>query len=117
MGCPSKEGATARKSIHQKPVVTRIPLTKARINLGAIVKRVHTDKECFILEKDGLPVAALMDVDEFEDYLELHDPEVNQAIAESREEYLAGKSRPAEELLRDLEEEEAREREAEETVG
>jgi prevent-host-death family protein len=54
----------ARRSPHQKPTVTRIPLTKARINLGAIIKRVYTGKECFILEKDGLPVAALMDVDE-----------------------------------------------------
>jgi prevent-host-death family protein len=102
----------ARRSPHQKPTVTRIPLTKARINLGAIIKRVYTGKECFILEKDGLPVAALMDV-EFEDYLELRDPEVNQTIAESREEYLG---RPAEELLRELQEEEVLEREAEKTV-
>jgi prevent-host-death family protein len=97
-------------------VITRIPLTKAGINLGAIIKRVYNGKESFILEKDGLPVAALMDVGEFEDYLELHDPEINQAIAESRREYLAGRSRPAEELLRQFEEEEAREREAEKTV-
>ena len=106
----------ARRSPRQKPVVTRIPLTKARINLGAIVERVYKGKECFILEKDGLPIAALMDVDEFEDYLELHDPEINRAIAESRKEYLAGRSRPAEELLRELEQEEAREAEAEKTV-
>jgi prevent-host-death family protein len=65
-------------------VITRIPLTKAGINLGAIIKRVYNGKESFILEKDGLPVAALMDVGEFEDYLELHDPEINQVIAESQ---------------------------------
>jgi prevent-host-death family protein len=106
----------ARKSPQHKPVVTRIPLTEARINLGAIVSRVSAGNECFILEKNGLPVAALMDIDEFEDSLELHDPEVNATIAESREEYLAGKSRPAEELLRKLEEEEERERGAEKTV-
>jgi hypothetical protein len=57
-----------------------------------------------------------MDIDEFEDYLELQDPEVNAIIAQSREEYLAGKSRPAEELLRELEEEEEREREPERTL-
>jgi prevent-host-death family protein len=83
----------ARRSPHYKPVVTRIPLTKARMNLGAILKRVRTDKQYFILEKDGVPMAALMDVDEFEDYLELHDPEVNEAIAERRTDYLAGRSR------------------------
>jgi prevent-host-death family protein len=102
-----------RESPSQKPVITVIPVTKARINLDALVKRVRTGKESFILEKDGVHVAALMDIDEFEDYLELHDPEVTKAIAESRKEYLAGKSRPAAELLRELEEEEERGRQAE----
>lgn len=106
----------ARKSLDHKPVVTRLPLARARSELGALVERVSTGNECFILEKDGLPVAALMDVDEFEDYLELHDPEAIQAIAESRQEYLAGESRPAKDLLRELEEEEARERGAGNTV-
>ena len=103
----------AHKGLRHKLPVTRIPLTKARANLGAIIKRVHTGKECFILEKDGLPVAALMDIDEFEDYLELQDPGVSKAISESREEYLAGKSRPAAALLRELEEEDEQERQPE----
>jgi len=84
------------------PMVTTIPLTKARINLGALVKRVHRNKEYFILEKDGIPVAGLMNIDEFEDYLELQDPKVHTHIRKSYEEYLAGKSRPAEELLAEL---------------
>jgi prevent-host-death family protein len=96
-------------------MVSRIPLSVVRRNLGALIERVHTGKEYLILERDGRPVAALMDIDEFEDYLELQDPEVNAIIAESREEYLAGKSRAADELLRELEEEE--EREAGKTVS
>jgi hypothetical protein len=99
-----------RKNPSEKPAGTLVPLAEARIALDALIERMHTSNERFILEKDGLPVAALMDIDEFEDYLELHDPEVTKAISESREEYLAGKSRPAEELLRELEEEEERER-------
>ncbi len=83
-------------------VVQRLPITQARINLGAVVKRVHLNKEYVILEKDGIPVAAVMDVDEFEDYLELQDPKVRAIIRKGRQEYLAGKSRPAEELLREL---------------
>ncbi len=83
--------------------VQRLPLTQARINLGAVVKRVHLNKEYVILEKDGIPVAGLMDIDEFEDYLELQDPRVRAIIAKGRQEYLAGKSRPARELLRELE--------------
>ena len=93
----------ARKA-PKKPMVTTIPITKARINLGALVKRVHLNKEYFVLEKDGIPIAGIMDIDEFEDYLEVQDPKVRAIIAKGREEYLAGKSRPAEELLRELQE-------------
>ena len=83
-------------------MVKTIPLTQARINLGALIKRVRINKERFILEKDGIPVAGLLDIDEFEDYLELQDPKIRAHIRKSNEEYLAGKSRPAEELLDEL---------------
>lgn len=69
---------------------------------------LQVDKEYVVLEKDGIPIAALMDVDEFEDYLELQDPKVRRDIEISRKEYLAGKSRPAEELLAELKAEEER---------
>jgi len=85
--------------------VRRLPLTQARNRLGAVVKDVHLRKEYVILEKDGIPLAALMDVDEFEDYLELRDPKVQAHIRKSQEEYLAGKARPAEEFFRELREE------------
>ena len=83
-------------------MVHHIPITKARINLGQLVKRVHLNKEYFILEKDGIPVAGIMDADELEDYLELQDPNVHRHIAKAYEEYRDGKSRPAEELLREI---------------
>ncbi len=79
--------------------VYRIPLTKARHNLGAVIKRVHVNKEYFILERDGIPVAGLMDADEFEDYLELRDPKVQAHIKKSAEEHRAGKGRPVREFL------------------
>ena len=74
-----------------KTVVSRLPLTKARVNLGALIKRVHNNKEHFILEKDGIPVAALLDVDEYEDYLDARDPELKKQIREGHEEYRQGK--------------------------
>lgn len=89
---------TARK-------ISYIPITKARINLGSIVRRVRLNKEYFILEKDGIPVAGIMDADELEDYLELQDPKVRRFIQKSHQDYLAGKTRPAEELLAELREE------------
>ncbi|MBI1853570.1 MAG: type II toxin-antitoxin system Phd/YefM family antitoxin [Planctomycetes bacterium] len=85
-----------------KPMIHRLPLTKARINLGALVRRVHLGKEYVILEKDGIPVVGLMDINEFEDYLELQDPKVRADIKKSNAEYRAGKSRPMDEFLREL---------------
>ena len=89
---------TARK-------ISYIPITKARINLGSIVRRVRLNKEYFILEKDGIPVAGIMDADELEDYLELQDPKVRRMIQKSNEDIRAGRTRPAEELLAELREE------------
>lgn len=85
-----------------RPMVRAVPISRARINLGGLVKRVHLGKEYIILEKDGVPMAGLMDIDEFEDYLEIRDPKVRGHIRKSYKEYLAGKGRPAEELLREL---------------
>jgi len=95
----------ARKT-PKKPMVTTIPITKARINLGALVKRVHLNKEYFILERDGVPIVGMMDIDEFEDYLELRDPKARADIRKSTEEYRAGKSRPFKEFLAELRTEE-----------
>ena len=83
-------------------MVHTLPITKARINLGAIAKRAHLKGEYFIFEKDGIPVAGLMSADEMEDYLELQDPKVNAFIREGNQEYLSGKRGPsAEQLLKE----------------
>jgi hypothetical protein len=60
---------------------------------------VHLDKEYVILEKDGIPIAGLMNIDEFEDYLEVQDPKARANIRKSSEESRAGKARPADALL------------------
>ncbi len=82
--------------------IHRIPITRARINLGQVAKRAHLNKEYFILEKDGIPIIGIMDADELEDYLELRDPKVRAQIQKSTQAYLAGKSRPAEDFLAEL---------------
>jgi|SRR3989304_9696329 len=86
----------------KKPAARKVSvmaITKARINLGALVRRVHLNKEYVILEKGGIPVVGLMDADELEDYLELQDPEVQEQIRRSNEDIRAGRTRPAEEHL------------------
>ncbi|MGH6918180.1 MAG: type II toxin-antitoxin system Phd/YefM family antitoxin [Geminicoccaceae bacterium] len=92
----------ATRSDRRDAVITHVAISEARTRLGAVVKRVHIDKEYVVLEKDGEPVAALVDIDEFEDLLELRDPEVQRIIEESREDELAGRVRPARELLAEL---------------
>ena len=80
-------------------MTTTIAITKARVNLGALVKRVHLKKERFVLEKDGYPVAVLLDIDEYEDYMDSQDGALKKQIAASRKEFREGKARPASELL------------------
>ena len=85
-----------------KTVVNRLPLTKARVNLGQVVRRVHLNREFFILEKGGIPVAGLMHVDDVEDYLELQNPAAKEQIRRSYAEYQSGKSRDASDFLAEL---------------
>jgi PHD/YefM family antitoxin component YafN of YafNO toxin-antitoxin module len=84
------------------PVVERLALAKARTNLGAVVERVRLNKRYVILEKDGVPVAGVMDIHEFEDYLELQDPAVREHIRKSQAEYRTGKSRPAQAFVAEV---------------
>jgi hypothetical protein len=85
-----------------KTIVNRLPLTKARVNLGQVVRRVHVNREFFILEKDGIPVAGLMHVDDLEDYLEMQNRSVKEQIQTSAAEYRRGESRSAREFMAEL---------------
>lgn len=82
-----------------RSVVYCIPMTRARINLGQVVRRARTKREYFILEKGGIPVAGIMNIDEFEDYLDLQDPGLRKTIRKSGEEYRRGKARDADKFL------------------
>ena len=88
--------------------VNRLPITKARINLGQIARRAHNGKEYFILEKDGIPVIGIMAADELEDYIETRDTRAKASIAASRRDRAQGKTRPAAELLGQLKQTRAR---------
>jgi prevent-host-death family protein len=80
-------------------MITIIPITKARVNLGEVIKRVHFNKDSFVLEKGGIPVAAILDIDEFEDWLETKDPKVKEQIRRGYEEYKKGKTVPLDKFL------------------
>ncbi len=44
-----------------------IPISKARVNLGSVVKGVREKGDVVVLEKDGIPVASIVGVDVVED--------------------------------------------------
>src|ERR1022692_1383225 len=81
------------------PVIHHLPITKARVNLGQVAKRVRLNGEYFILEKDGIPIVGIMGADELEDYLELRDPKVQRILKQSAQDVRAGRTRPASMLL------------------
>jgi len=83
-------------------MIHRIPITKARINLGQVVRRVRVNKEYFVLEKDGIPVLGIMGADELEDYLELRNPAIKRQIRESDKQYRRGQVREADSFLAEL---------------
>jgi mRNA-degrading endonuclease RelE of RelBE toxin-antitoxin system len=85
-----------------KSVVHRMPITVARVNLGQVVRRAHLSREYFILEKDGIPVAGLMNIEEFEDYLDLQNPGLKEQIRKSQDEYRRGKAREADTFIAQL---------------
>ena len=55
------------------PKVTRVSATEAKTHFGELIRRVKVGKEYIIVEWDGLPVLGILDADELEDYLDLHD--------------------------------------------
>lgn len=86
-------------------MVHHIPLTKARINLGQIVRRAHIHKEQFVLEKDGIPVAGIVNMEDLEDILEMRDPELQKQIDEGYQEYVRGETKDTRQFLAELKKE------------
>ena len=85
-----------------KPMIHHLPITEARRNLGALVRRLHKKGEYFVLVKDGIPVAALIDPDELDDYLDMKDPEIRKSVEESEEDARAGRTVDGRALLAEL---------------
>ena len=89
-------------------MIHHLPITEARRNLGALVRRLHKKGEYFVLVKDGIPVAALMDPDELDDYLDMQDPEIRKIIEQGEQEARQGKGRAGRKLLAELKKEQVK---------
>lgn len=83
-------------------VIHRVAIDAPAKQLGRVAMRVRRRNEYAIIEKDGVPLAGIVAMDEFEDYLELQDPRLKRQIAEGYAEYLRGETRPAREFLAEL---------------
>jgi len=71
-----------------------ISLKQAKMDFGRLAEEIWRSKDRLLIEKDGLPIAVLLSVDDFEDLMEtiggLSDPEHLVSIREARAEYKRG---------------------------
>jgi len=72
------------------------------------VRAVNVEGDVVVLEKDGIPVAGLVDIDVLEDYLESRDPALRRRMRESMKAYRSGRARPVREFLDELKAEKSR---------
>jgi len=89
----------------KRPKVARISATEAKTHFGELIRRVKLGKEYIIVERDGIPVLGILDADELEDYLDLHDETLQEQIRQGYKEYQEGETRPVEEILAEVREE------------
>lgn len=55
----------------QKSMKVTIPATEVHRKFGDLVRRVFSGKEHFVVERDGLPVAVILSVTEYETLLDM----------------------------------------------
>lgn len=79
--------------VAQKSVPVTIPATTAHRNFGDLIKRAFSGKEHFIVEKDGLPVVAILSIREYE------------ALVQTQEQEKQARSKRFEEIVRPFGEE------------
>lgn len=92
-------------------MITTIPALKLRRQLGEILEKVARERQRFIVEKGGIPLAVILEFHEYEDILdkleilaEQLDPEFQKQLKEGWEEYKAGKAKSLDQALASLEE-------------
>ncbi|GBC76335.1 hypothetical protein HRbin07_00534 [bacterium HR07] len=81
----------------QASQITRIAVDQARFD--EIIRRVTEGREYIVIERDGTPVLGILDADELEDYLDLHDQALQEQIRQGYQEYQSGRVRPVERVL------------------
>ena len=87
--------------------VEEAPADLRRVSVGEvgdlceIARRMRTNNECFVLERDGVLPVAFIDPIDLDNYLDWR-KELVEALAESEQDAREGRTRPAEALLAEL---------------
>ena len=86
-----------------KSTVTTLPATEVRQHFGEMLRRVHTGREQLVVEKDGLPIAAIMSHAEFEEYRRMKALDSLERLGRAVGQDLEAKGMSEEQALADLE--------------
>ena len=65
-----------------KPMITPIPISKARLKLGELTNKVFRKENVFVLSKSGLPVAAIINMEDFNKLGLIRVEELNSLLRE-----------------------------------
>jgi antitoxin YefM len=94
-----------------------ITAIKLRHNLGEILDTVANKRERFLIKRAGIPAAILLSVSDYEDledlidtYYEQQDPAFQRSLKQAKQDIRAGKVATLEDLSRDLQIKEKKER-------
>lgn len=68
-------------------MITSIPVSSIRVQMGSILKKLAKTKTRFIITKSGRPSAVLLSVSDFDDILEELDPEFQNSLILADKEY------------------------------
>lgn len=72
-------------------MVKTLSLEKAKTDLPNIVEKLQSG-DFVIVQKNGRPVAGIVDVDDMEDFVELQNPLLKKQITKGYAEFKAGKT-------------------------
>ena len=82
-------------------MVKTLSINDITSNLPDIVERLHSG-DYIVVEKNGRPVAGIIDADDMEDFVELQNSLIKKQISKGYQEFKTGKTVPARSFLQSL---------------
>ena len=89
----------------RSPRIKSIGATEVRNNLGSLLNRVHRGQEQLVVEKLGIPVAAIISIKDYEHYRRLLVQEHHRKLGQNLAEVVEAEGITEQELVAEMEEE------------